>query len=132
MPITYEIDTARDLVVYHASGNVTPKDALSVMDRAVTETNGAAMHQDVLFLLDPRASVNEIDVRAIEQIKTRLEDLVSKYPRASVKCAIVSTPPEDLVGELWRATTDAYPDIAASTRVFRTVSEAYAWLRPAA
>lgn len=130
MPITYEIDADRDLIVYHASGSVTPKDALSVMDRAVAETSGAAMQQDVLFLLDPRASVSQIDVHAIKQIKSHIEDWVRKYPRARVKCAIVSAPPDDIVGELWRATTDAYPAIATSTRVFRTASEAYAWLRP--
>jgi hypothetical protein len=130
MPITYEIDADRNLIVYHASGTITQRDAINVIDRAVTETNGAAMHKDVLFLVDPHASVNQIDVYAIKQIKSRIEDWVRKYPRAPIKCAIVSSPPDDIVGELWRATTDAYPAIAASTRTFRTASEAYAWLRP--
>ncbi|HXZ67954.1 MAG TPA: hypothetical protein VEH07_05145 [Alphaproteobacteria bacterium] len=130
MPITYEIDSARNLIVYHASGIVTPKDAIDVIDRVVTTTNGKAMHLDILFLLDPGASVSQIDMEAIQRIKSRIETWVSKYPRAPIKCAIVSSPPEDAVGELWRAMTDFDPAIGEHTRTFRTASEAYAWLRP--
>ncbi len=130
MPISYEIDATHDLMVYRAAGAVTEKDAINLIDRVVAETNGAAMYKDVLFLLDPHASISEIDVHAIRQIKGRIEHWLTKYPRAPIKCAIVSAPPEELVGELWRATTDAYPRIAERTRTFRTETDALAWLRP--
>ena len=130
MPIAYEIDRARNLIVYRASGMVTAKDAVDLIDRVVTDTHGEAMHLDVLFLLDPRASVSQIDIAAIDRIKTAIKKWLSKYPRAPIKCAIVSSPPEDAVGELWRAMTDFDQAIAERTRTFRTASEAYAWLRP--
>ncbi|MFZ1989307.1 MAG: hypothetical protein WAW96_05990 [Alphaproteobacteria bacterium] len=130
MPITYEIDGARNLIVYRASGMVTPKDAIDLIDRVVTTTNGEAMNLDVLFLLDPGASVSQIDMSAIQRIKSRIGTWVGKYPRGPIKCAIVSSPPEDAVGELWRAMTDLDPAIGEQTRTFPTASEAYAWLRP--
>ena len=130
MPITYEIDSTRNLITYRASGMVMLKDAIDVIDRVVTSTNGDAMRLDVLFLLDPGASVSQIDMDAIQQIKSRIETWVSKYPGAPIKCAIVSSPPEDAVGELWRAMTDFDPALGEHTRIFRTASEACAWLRP--
>ena len=132
MPITYEIDATRDLLVLRGSGTVTERDAINVIDQAVTDTNGAAMRKDVLFLLDPGASLNQIDMPAIQRIKKCIENWLSQYPRAPIKCAIVSGPPEDTVAELWRAVTDLHPETAERTRTFRTTSSAYAWLRPQA
>lgn len=129
MPIAYELDPAHNLIVYRASGTVIPQDALGSIDRIVLDTGGKAMGMDVLFLVDPAASLSAIDVHAIKLIKEKIEGWLKRYPRAPIKCAIVSPPPKDLVGELWRATTDIYPAMAEHTRTFKSISEAYAWLR---
>ena len=132
MPISHEFDAARSLVVYRGSGVLTPQEAMNVIDRVVTETSGKAMSMDVLFMLDPHASLSQIDMEAMQRIKAHLEGLNRKYPHRHIKCAIVSVPPEDAVGELWGAIVDLDGVGIEETRIFATAAEAYAWLQPLA
>ena len=131
MPIQYQLDKERDLLVLRASGVVTSDDAMGIIDKALTETRGAAMRKDMLFLLGERASLSDIDLDAIQRIKSHLEGWLKIYPRKPVRYALVSSGPgQKAVGELWRVMTDADPLLAAETRTFSSEAAALAWLRP--
>jgi len=130
MPIAGEIDERRDLVVLRASGTVTKQDALNVINSTTAATKGLAIAKDVLFLLDERASLHQIDLAAILGIKENIEGWLKIYPRADIKCALVASGANHKpVAELWRAVTDAYPSLHAHTKVLSSEAAALTWLK---
>ena len=132
MPLHYEIDAEHDLAVLRASGLLTVNDIESVVDKSMSDAGAGAALRDTLIILDPAASLNEIDLNAILRVKAHVETWLAKFPRRPIKCAIVTEPIQKLVVELWSARTNFDPAMTTTTRGFLTETEALDWLRPGA
>ena len=128
MPAEY-LALESDLVRGRASGIVTEREVIDAIDDAVRKTNGAVLRKNVMTVLTDGVSLSQIGIDSLERIKAHIEGWLKAYPGGDFKSAFVASDPSDTrLLLLWKALIDAYPTIGRHVQVFRTESDALAWM----
>jgi len=130
MPIDYHLDTTGNLVVFQGFGIMTEQDALDVIDKYISESNGAAISNNLILLVDKRALVDQFDAVVFSKMKDKFAAWLKLYPRTdAIKCAVVATEPGQIaLAHLWGGVSEAHPAIQSFTKVFSSEAAARAWL----
>jgi hypothetical protein len=127
VPVTFDPDS--DPIVMRASGSLAVRDSIEAMDQIVAHTGGAAIHRNVLFMLDVTVSLHQLDVNGHQELAKAVEGWAARYPGRNVRTAIVV--PDTISqanAKLWRGLTETNPKIGSEVGIFSTEAAARSWL----
>jgi hypothetical protein len=129
MPMSYRVDPVRDLLVGEASGELTADEIIEAFDKAVEDSDGAALHMSHLFLIDENTSLHWLDIAGLTRIKDTVEAWVRLYGARNVCAAFVaSTDLQAAFVKMWQALAVANPAVGAHVRPFTSQEAALEWL----
>jgi len=129
MPLHYWLDASVGLVRAGASGTVTEHEVIDAIDAVAQETHGAALHRNVLTVLENGTLLDQFDTAALQRVHAHIKAWLKTYPGGGVKSAFVT---DDLFNtgllRLWQALVELYPTIGRHVGVFSNHADAVAWL----
>ncbi len=124
MPLRYSIES--NLVRVHVSAMVSERDFTQMLDGLAA---AKALRMSALFTFAKGASLSEIDVEALNRIRSHFATLLHDAPGSPVKLAwIMGDAGSATIIQLWRALTDKDVPLGRRIKIFTREAEGLAWL----
>ncbi len=132
MPVIFKVDQNQSLCLCTVREVMSVENIIQSFSEILAETDGAALHMNMLWLIDPAALLHPITLPALERLRQAIEGWGKTNPGRNVRTALVA--PDEThhaVLRLWKAMTDLHPSLGARVRIFAREAEARAWLESA-